>query len=77
MMDEQKRKFGALQIAWLAVREKYRRPEIVAERDAAITGFVTLHMAETDTAVLEAFRHWQLRTAGEATNESPPVRGFS
>jgi hypothetical protein len=67
MTDEQKRKFGALQVAWLAVRETYQRPEIVAERDAAITEFVKLHMVETDTAVLEAFRQWQLRSAGEAT----------
>jgi hypothetical protein len=32
MTDEQKRKFVALQDAWLAVLEKYRRAESVPER---------------------------------------------
>jgi len=67
MTDEQKRKFAALQDAWLAVREKYRRAESVPERDAVITEFVKRHIAETDTAVLEAFQHWQVRSAAEAT----------
>jgi hypothetical protein len=40
MTDEQKTKFVALQDAWLAVLEKYRRPESVPERDAVITEFV-------------------------------------
>jgi hypothetical protein len=34
MTDEQKTKFVALQDAWLAVLEKYRRAESVPERDA-------------------------------------------
>jgi hypothetical protein len=34
MTDEQKRKFVALQDAWLAVLENYRRAESVPERDA-------------------------------------------
>ena len=67
MTDEQKRKFAALQDVWLAVREKYRRAESVPERDAVITEFVKRHIAETDTAVLEAFQHWQVRSAAEAT----------
>jgi hypothetical protein len=33
MTDEQKTKFVALQDAWLAVLEKYRRAESVPERD--------------------------------------------
>jgi hypothetical protein len=66
MTDEQKRKFVALQDAWLAVLEKYRRAESVPERDAVITEFVKRHMAETDTAVLEAFQRWQVRSAAEA-----------
>ena len=66
MTDEQKNKFAVLQDAWLAVREK-RRAETASERDAAITEFVKLHIAETDTAVLEALRHWQVRSAAEAT----------
>jgi hypothetical protein len=67
MTDEQKNKFAALQDAWLAVREKRRRAETASERDAAITEFVKLDIAETDTAVLEAFRHWQVRSAAEVT----------
>jgi hypothetical protein len=66
MTDEQKTKFVALQDAWLAVLEKYRA-ESVPERDAVITEFVKRHIAETDTAVLEAFQHWQVRSASEAT----------
>ena len=66
MTDEQKTKFVALQDAWLAVLEKYRA-ELVPERDAVITEFVKRHIAETDTAVLEAFQHWQVRSASEAT----------
>jgi hypothetical protein len=54
MTDEQKTKFVALQDAWLAVLEKYRRAESVPERDAVITEFVKRHIAETDTAFLEA-----------------------
>jgi len=67
MTDEQKRKFVALQDAWLAVLDKPRRAETASERDAAITEFVKRHIAETDTAVLEAFQHWQVRSAAEAT----------
>jgi hypothetical protein len=66
MTDEQKRKLAALQDAWLAVREKYRA-EMVSERDAAITVFVKLHIAESDATILEAFRHWQLGSAAEVT----------
>jgi hypothetical protein len=33
MTDEQKTKFVALQDAWLAVLERYRRAESVPERD--------------------------------------------
>ena len=66
MTDEQKTRFVALQDAWLAVLEKYRA-ESVPERDAVITEFVKRHIAETDTAVLEAFQHWQVRSASEAT----------
>jgi hypothetical protein len=64
MTDEQKRKLAALQDAWLAVREKYRA-ETVSERDAAITEFVKLHIAETDVTVLEAYRHWQVGSAAK------------
>ena len=53
MTDEQKSKFAALQSAWLAVREKRRRAEMV-ELDAAIMEFLQLHRAETDTVVLQA-----------------------
>jgi hypothetical protein len=67
MTDEQKTKLVALQDAWSAVLEKYRRAESVPERDAVITEFVKRHIAETDTAVLEAFQHWQVRSASEAT----------
>jgi hypothetical protein len=67
MTDEQRSKFAALQDAWLAVLANRRRAETASERDAAITEFVKLHIAETDTAVLEAFRHWQVRSAAEAT----------
>jgi hypothetical protein len=67
MTDEQKTKLVALKDAWLAVLEKYRRAESVPERDAVITEFVKRHIAETDTAVLEAFQHWQVRSASEAT----------
>ena len=67
MTDEQKRKFVALQDAWWAVLEKYRRAELVPERDAVVTEFVKRHITETDTAVLEAFQHWQVRSASEAT----------
>jgi hypothetical protein len=49
------------------VLEKYRRAESVPERDAVITEFVKRHIAETDTAVLEAFQHWQVGSASEAT----------
>jgi hypothetical protein len=45
----------------LAVREKRRRPELATELDAAITEFLKLHRAETDTVFLEAFRQWQVR----------------
>jgi hypothetical protein len=67
MTEEQKRKFVALQDAWLAVREKRRRADTASERDAAITEFVKLHIGEADTAVLEAFRHWQVHSAAEVT----------
>jgi hypothetical protein len=71
MTDEQKRKFVALQDAWLAVLEKYRGAESVPERDAVITEFVKRHIAETDTAVLEAFQHWQVRSReGDLTAQS-------
>ena len=66
MNDEQKTKFVALKDAWLALLETYRRAESVPERDAVITEFVKRHIAETDTAVLEAFQHWQVRSAAEA-----------
>jgi len=59
MTDEQKSRFASLQAAWLAMREKRRRAETAAELDAAITAFLKLHRAETDTVVLAAFRHWQ------------------
>lgn len=61
MTDEQENRFAALQGAWLAMREKRRRPESATELDAAITEFLKLHRAETDTVVLEAFRQWQIR----------------
>jgi hypothetical protein len=60
MTDEQKSRFAALQGAWLATREKRRRPELAIELDAAIIEFLKLHRAETDTVVLEAFRQWQV-----------------
>jgi hypothetical protein len=66
MTEEQKSRFATLQAAWLAMREKRRRAE-ATELDAAITEFVKRHIAETDTAVLEAFQHWQVRSAAEAT----------
>jgi hypothetical protein len=56
MTDEQKSRFAALQGAWLAVREKRRRAEMAAELDAAITEYLKLHRAETDTVVLQAFQ---------------------
>jgi hypothetical protein len=52
MTDAQKGRFAALQGAWLAMREKRRRPETAAELDAAIMEFLKLHRAETDTVVL-------------------------
>jgi len=58
MTDEQKSRFTALQRAWLAMREKRRRAETAAELDAAITEFLTLHRAETDTVVIGAFQQW-------------------
>lgn len=61
MTDKQEGRFAALQGAWLAMREKRRRPELATELDAAITEFLKLHRAETDTVVLEAFRQWQVR----------------
>jgi hypothetical protein len=66
MTDEQKSRFAALQGAWLAVREKRRRPEAATELDAAITDFLKLHRAETDTVVLRAFQLW-VRGVTEAT----------
>jgi hypothetical protein len=65
MTDEQKSRFAALQGAWLAMREKRRRAE-ATELDAAVTEFLTLHRAETDTVVLEAFRQWR-NTGGVET----------
>ncbi len=62
MTDDQESRFAALQVAWLALREKRRRPELATELDAAITKFLKLHRAETDTVVLEAFRQWQVRS---------------
>ena len=35
MTDEQESRFAALQGAWLAMREKRRRPELATELDAA------------------------------------------
>jgi hypothetical protein len=68
MTDEQKSRFAALQGAWLAMREMRRRAETATELDAAITEFLKLHRAETDTVVLEAFRYWQASGgAAEAT----------
>jgi hypothetical protein len=61
MTEEQESRFAALQGAWLAMREKRRRLESATELDAAITKFLKLHRAETDTVVLEAFRQWQVR----------------
>jgi hypothetical protein len=61
MTDEQGSRFAALQGAWLAMRDKRRRPESATELDAAISEFLKLHRAETDTVVLEAFRQWQVR----------------
>jgi hypothetical protein len=66
MTDEQKSRFAALQGAWLAMREKRRRAE-ATELDAAITEFLKLHRAETDTVVLEAFRQWRNTGGAEAT----------
>jgi hypothetical protein len=65
MTDEQKSRFAALQGAWLAMREKRRRAE-ATELDAAITEFLKLHRAETDTVVLGAFQQW-VRGVGETT----------
>ena len=65
MTDEQKSRLAALQGAWLAMREKRRRPEMATELDAAIVEFLKLHRAETDTVVLEAFKHWQVRGGAE------------
>ena len=59
MTDEQKSRFAALQAAWLTMREKRRRAGPATELDAAITEFLQLHRAETDTVVLAAFRQWQ------------------
>jgi hypothetical protein len=67
MTDEQKSRFAALQGAWLTMREKRRRAETATDIDAAVTEFLKLHRAETDTVVLEAFRYWQVRGAAEAT----------
>lgn len=58
MTDEQKSRFAALQGAWLALREKRRRAEMAAELDAAMTEFLKLHRAETDTVVIQAFQRW-------------------
>jgi uncharacterized protein YecT (DUF1311 family) len=66
MTDEQKSRFAALQRAWLAMREKRRRAETATELDTAITEFLKLHRAETDTVVLGAFQQW-VRGVGEAT----------
>ena len=60
MNDEQKRRLAALQSAWVAMREKRRRADMATELDAAITEFLKLHRAETDIAVREAFRQWQV-----------------
>jgi hypothetical protein len=67
MTDEQKSRLAALKGAWLAMREKRRRAETATELDAAITEFLKLHRAETDTVVLEAFRLWQVGSAAEET----------
>jgi hypothetical protein len=66
MTDEQKSRFAALQGAWLAMREKRRRAE-ATELDAAITEFLKLHRAETDTVILDAFRRWRNTGGAEAT----------
>jgi uncharacterized protein YecT (DUF1311 family) len=66
MTDEQKSRFAALQRAWLAMREKRRRAETATELDTAITEFLKLHRAETDTVVFGAFQQW-VRGVGEAT----------
>jgi len=66
MTDEQKNRFAALQGAWLAIREKRRRAEAATQLDAAITEFLKLHRAETDTVVLGAFQLW-VRGVREAT----------
>ena len=66
MTDEQKNRFVALQGAWLAIREKRRRAEAATQLDAAITEFLKLHRAETDTVVLGAFQLW-VRGVREAT----------
>jgi len=60
MNDEQKSRLAALQSAWVAMREKRRRADMATELDAAITEFLKLHRAETDIAVREAFRQWQV-----------------
>jgi hypothetical protein len=61
MTDEQKSRFAALKTAWSAMRENRRRPEAATDLDAAMTAFLKLHRAETDTVVLNAFREWQAR----------------
>ena len=66
MTDEQKSRVAALKSAWLAMREQ-RRGGSVTELDAAVAEFLQLHRAETDTFVLEAFRHWQVRGGAEET----------
>jgi hypothetical protein len=66
MTDEQRSRFAALQGAWLAMREKRRRAE-ATEIDAAITEFLKLYRAETDTVVLDAFRQWRNTGGAEAT----------
>jgi len=60
MTDEQKSRFDALKVAWSAMRENRRRPEMATDLDAAITAFLKLHRAETETVVLKAFREWQV-----------------
>ena len=64
MTDEQNSRVAALKNAWLGMREK-RRAGSATELDAAITDFLQLHRAETDSFVLEAFRHWQARGGAE------------
>jgi hypothetical protein len=64
MTEEQKRKLGSLQTAFIVLQAKMCQAKTTTERDSAIKAAIIRLVAEPDKEVQEALLLWQARRMG-------------